>query len=66
MRTIVLHRLSDEAPVNVPITANLGPNSEWDHADVRFRDDNGDIIHYTVKETIPQINELIYNPISNS
>lgn len=66
MRTIILHLSKDGTPVNVPITAQLGWNAEWEHADVRFQNDDGDIIHYTVQETIPEINNLMYNPAHNS
>ena len=59
MKTVTLHLQKDGTPVYVPITANLGPDSEWAHANVRFKDENGDMKSYLVEETIPEIKALL-------
>ncbi len=61
MKTITLHLLKGGTPISVPITANLGPDSEWAHANVRFQDENGDMKSYLVEETISEIKTLLAN-----
>lgn len=59
MRTITLHLLKDGSPVAVPVVHNLGPDSEWAHANVYFTNESGDRVHYLVEENSIDIKKLI-------
>lgn len=62
MKTITLHLLKDGTPVQVTDKSMiLGPDSEWAHANVRFKDDNGEMKSYLVEETISEIKVLLAN-----
>ena len=59
MRTITLHLLKDASAVSIPLVHDLGPDSEWAHANVYFTNENGDRVHYLVKENSIEIRKLI-------
>ena len=54
--------MKDGTPVQVTDKSMiLGPDSEWAHANVRFKDDNGEMKSYLVEETISEIKVLLAN-----